>query len=384
MSGMRGNFAGFAARRRGEIGDVLLAAAVLAFTIPTTLMGRSFSLLANVPDWLELLAGVATAGAMLLRRRTAWPMIVGAVVCAVLTGQTVPLALAAYSMTAEDRVRRWQWVAVALTGVYVVADYVNPFTDQFLYLITVRALTLVYLPALVGTWVREYRSMNAELRSGVRLREQHAASQERRWIAGELHDTVTHAVTAMVLNAGVIQDTEDHEEIGKLATGIEDKGVQALTELRGLLTVLRREEVYQSSHGVEAIPRLVEEAKDIGLRVSLHLDFPQGALSPQLEHECYRVVQEGLNNVRKHAPGSDVRIVCEADGDVMSVSVVNTPHGRRETVRECPVLESGYGLAGLWERITLAGGQLESGPTPEGGYALTARIPFQPSRAGKS
>ncbi|MEV7970178.1 histidine kinase [Sphaerisporangium sp. NPDC088356] len=381
---MRGKLAGFAEQHRGEIGDVLLAGAVLAFTIPTTLMGRSFSLLGKAPTWLEILAGVATAGAMLLRRRTAWPMIVGAVACAVLTGQTVPLTLAAYSMTAEDRVRRWQWVAVALTAVYTVADYVSPYTDDYLYLITVRALTLVYLPALVGTWVREYRSINAELRTGVRLREEHAASQERRRIAGELHDTVTHAVTAMVLNAGVIQDTEDPAQIGKLATTIEDKGMQALTELRDLLTVLRREEVYQFSQGVEAIPRLVGEAEDIGLRVSLHLDIPQGALSRRVEHECFRVVQEGLNNIRKHAPGSDVQIVCEVRDGVMTVSVVNTAHGRTESVRECPVLESGYGLAGLWERITLAGGQLVAGPTSEGGYALTARMPVQPSRAGQT
>ncbi|WP_405141911.1 histidine kinase [Sphaerisporangium sp. NBC_01403] len=377
---MRGKWTGFTARHRGEIGDVLLAAAVLAFTIPTTLMGESFSLVGRAPEWLLILVGAVTAVTMLLRRRTAWPMIVGAVACAVLVGATVPLALAAYSMTAEAKVRRWRWVAMAMTGVYIVVDYVNPYTDQFLYLITVRALTLVYLPALVGTWVHEYRSMNAELRTGVRLREEHAASQERRWIAAELHDTVTHAVTAMVLNAGIIQDTEDHAEVRKLATTIEDKGVQALTELRGLLTVLRREEVYQSLQGVEAIPQLVEEARDIGLRIDLHLDVPQGALSRQLGHECFRVVQEGLNNVRKHAPGSEVRVVCEANGDVVNVSVVNTGEGRTETVRDCPVLESGFGLAGLWERITLAGGRLESGPTTEGGYALTAQVPFQPVR----
>jgi signal transduction histidine kinase len=378
---MGGKWTGFSARHRGLIGDVLLAAAVLAFTIPTALTGRSFSLFFNAPRWLQILAGVTAGASMLLRRRTAWPMIIAAAACAALTGQTVPMTLAAYSMTAEDKVRRWQWVAVALMAVYIVVDYVDPHTDAFLYLITVRALTLVYLPAVVGTWVREYRRMIAELRAGVRLREEHAACRERRWIAGELHDTVTHAVTAMVLNAGIISGSQDPAEVSKLATTIEDKGVQALTELRDLLTVLRREEVYQSAEGAEAIPRLVKDARASGLRVGLHFDISE-VLPRKIGHACFRVVQEGLNNVRKHAPASQVQVTCEAHGDVVNVSVVNSGNGRTGSVGECPALESGYGLAGLRERIILTGGQLVAGPTSEGGYALTVRVPFQPSTAG--
>jgi signal transduction histidine kinase len=370
----------FSEQHRDEIGDVLLAAAVLAFTIPLTLMGHSFSLVPRTPSWLQILAETITSGTMLVRRRTAWPMIISAAGCAILTGQTIPLTLACYSMTAENRVRRWQWVAGALMVIYSAVDYVDPHTDEYLYLIAVRALTLIYLPALVGTWVQEYRALIRELRAGVRKREEHAASQERRWIAAELHDTVTHAVTAMVLNAGLIPDTEEPGELHKLATTIEDKGVQALTELRDLLTVLRHEKQHRRGQGVEALPRLVEEARATGLRVSLHLEVPQRALPAQVGHACYRVVQEGLNNVRKHAPGSDVQVTCQADGDVMHVSVVNSGNGQTEAhLREPPVLESGYGLVGLRERVTLTGGRLTTDSTPEGGFALTARIPFQPA-----
>jgi signal transduction histidine kinase len=333
---MRERWVRFIEQRPGEIGDVLLAAAVLAFVIPLILMGHSFSLLPGTPSWLQILVVAITAATMLVRRRTAWPMIISAAGCAILTGQRIPLTLACYSMTAENRVHRWQWVAGALLVIYSVVDYVDPHTDAFLYLIVIRALTLIYLPALVGTWVRKYRDLIRELQAGVRLREQHAASQERRWIAGELHDTVTHAVTAMVLNAGLIPDTEESGEIRKLATTIEDKGVQALTELHDLLTVLRHEGVHRSAQGVEALPQLIEEARATSLSVSLHLEVPRGALPAQVEHACYRVVQEGLNNVRKHAPGSDVQVTCQTGNGVVQVSVVNNGNGRTEAHRREP------------------------------------------------
>ncbi|MCW2917710.1 MAG: two-component sensor histidine kinase [Actinomycetia bacterium] len=75
-----------------------------------------------------------------------------------------------------------------------------------------------------------------------------------------------------------------------------------------------------------------------------------------------------------------MQVTCQADGDVMHVSVVNSGNGQTEAhLREPPVLESGYGLVGLRERVTLAGGRLATDSTPEGGFALTARIPFQPA-----
>jgi signal transduction histidine kinase len=373
--------AGPVVRRRGVVVDVLLALAVLAFIIPTTLIGRSFSLI-PVPQWVELLAGAVTAASMLLRRRTAWPPIGASVACGILTGQFVPMMLAAYSMTAEDRVRRWLPVAGGMTVVYMAVDYVSPYTDNVIYLVALRSLTLVFLPALVGTWVRDHQKLIKELRAGVRASEERAAAQERRRIAGELHDSVTHAVTVMVLNAGLIQDTEDLDEIRKLAINIEDKGVRALTELRELLTALRRKDVPPSAEGIEGIPQLVEDGRATGLRVALHLDVPAGELPREVAHACYRVVQEGLNNVRKHAPGSDAQVICEAYGNVVSVSVVNSATRRPAAAGltpRAPSGGSGYGLAGLRERIALIGGGLHCGPTPEGGFALSARIPFQPS-----
>ena len=372
--------AGFAARRDVAT-DVLLAVAVLAFTVPAMCFSRSFPALSFlvVPWWAQIAAAGAAAASMTVRRRTAWPMIAATLACALLAGQTMPLMLAAYSMTAQRRVRRWPWVAAVLAGVYALADYASPYTDQLAVAAPVRAVTLIFLPALVGTWVWRYRSMIRELRAGVRVREERAAAQERRRIAGELHDTVTHAVTVMVLNAGLIQDADELCEIRKLARNIEDKGVRALTELRELLTALRRKDLPPSAESVEGIPRLVEESKATGLRVALHYDVPEETMSRQAGHACYRVVQEGLNNVRKHAPGADVQVVCEAHGEVLNVSVVNSGKSRGVPVRVPAHEGGGYGLPGLRERVTLVGGRLTYGPTAEGGFALTARIPLHPA-----
>ncbi|WP_204055154.1 sensor histidine kinase [Microbispora corallina] len=361
----------------GEIGDLLLVAAVLASVIPTALIGRTFSLWGPVPDPIEIVLGVVTAATMPLRRRLAWPMIVAGVVCACVTGVVVPLTLAAYSMTAYNTVRRWQWVAAGMLVVYVAVDYVNPYTDENLYLCLIRGLMPVVLPALVGTWVCRYRGMVQELRAGVRAREECAAWRERRRIAGELHDTVTHAVTSMALNAGIIPDTDDRREIRRLAGTIEDKAVQALTELRELLTVLRSDEVPASAAGVAAIETLVSEARATGLRVGLRLDVPEEALSRSVQHASYRVVQEGLNNVRKHAPGADVHVSCGLRNGEVAVRVVN---GRGAPAQEAAgrpahYVESGYGLGGLRERVGLVGGRVEAAPTREGGFSLSAFIP---------
>ncbi|GGO26706.1 hypothetical protein GCM10010116_53560 [Microbispora rosea subsp. aerata] len=368
------------ATRREVAADVLLAVAVLAFTVPAVVFGRSFPALPflTVPWWAQIAAAAAAAVATLVRRSAAWPIILATVACAVLTGQTMPLLLAAYSMTAHNTVRRWPWVAAGLAVICAFADYTSPYTDWVLVAVTVRAATLIFLSALVGTRVWRYRTMIRELRVGMRAREERAAAQERRRIAGELHDTVTHAVTVMVLNAGLIQDVDDRDEIRKLARDIEDKGVRALTELRELLTALRRRDLPPSAESVEGIPRLVDEARSTGLRVALHYDVPEATLSRQAGHACYRVVQEGLNNVRKHAPGADVRVVCQARGDVLNVSVINSGKGRAVPVRVPADAGGGYGLPGLRERVALVGGRLTYGPTAEGGFALTATIPFHP------
>ncbi|MBP2705841.1 hypothetical protein JOL79_18690 [Microbispora sp. RL4-1S] len=371
------------ARSRDRIVDLLLALAILAFTIPPASTG-GFLALVVAPAPIRVLVALATAVAVLARRRTAWPLMAGAVACAALAGSLVPLTLAAYSMTARGTVRRWQRAAAGLAVVYVIAESAGRYTGGQVVISAVRALTLVYAPALVGTWARDHREMMTRLWREVRTREEQAASAERRRLAGELHDSVTHAVTVMVLNAGMIQDTDDPDEIRAMAGTIEDKGVRALTELRELLTSLRRRDLPPSAEGCQGIPRLVRESRDAGLKVDLCYDLGDREPPRDVGHACFRVVQEGLSNVCKHARKSDVRVRCLMRDEEVEVSVVNSAvDGAVDGHVEGPCYrrpgrerEPGYGLAGLRERVSALGGRLTCGPTDEGGFALSAVIPL--------
>jgi signal transduction histidine kinase len=368
----RGGWRGFAERHRDVLVDVSLAVAVLVCGLPPALveLGASASLV-TTPRWFAALSAAVAALAMLVRRRAAWPPLVAAMICFGATGEFLPLSIAAYSMTAHATVRRWERVAGAAALAYLAIGALARPPLHLLWSDPIRAVALVYLPAMIGSWVRGYRTMQTEQW----LREERAACDERRRLAGELHDTVTHAVTAMVLNAGVIQDTENRSEVRSLARLIEDKGVRALAELRELLTVVRRGDIPASAKGVDAIPQLIDESVAMGMRIDLRLD--PGELSREVGHACYRIVQEGLSNVRKHAPGSDVRVICETAGLVTRVSVINGEAGDQPS-RVNRLLEHtghGFGLEGLKERVTLMGGLLAWAPTEERGFVLTARIP---------
>jgi signal transduction histidine kinase len=367
-----GGWRRFAERHRDVLVDVSLAVAVLVCSLPLALVELAAPVSwVTAPRWFAVLSAVVASLAMLVRRRTAWPPLVAAVICLAVTGEFLPLTIAAYSMTAHATVHRWERVAGAAALAYLAIGMPARPPLHLLWADAIRAVALVYLPAMIGTWVRRYRTMQTEQW----LREERAACDERRRLAGELHDTVTHAVTVMVLNAGVIRDTEDRTEVRSLARIIEDKGVRALSELRELLTVVRRGDIPASAKGIDAIPQLIDECVAMGLRIDLRLDT--GALSREAGHACYRIVQEGLNNVRKHAPGSEVRVVCETAGEVTRVSVIN---GETKDEPSPPrmILEPagpGFGLEGLKERVALLGGLLAWAPTEEGGFVLTARLP---------
>jgi signal transduction histidine kinase len=146
--------------------------------------------------------------------------------------------------------------------------------------------------------------------------------------------------------------------------------------------VLHRADVPASAMGLGALPQLVAEGNATGLRISLHLDVRERTLTRQAEHACYRVVQEGLNNVRKHAPDSEVTVECVTRGGEVCVSVTNTSEGRRMSTPAGPRVGAGYGLVGLKERVDLVGGALSSGPTADGGFALVVRIPCRETESG--
>ncbi|WP_062349687.1 sensor histidine kinase [Herbidospora yilanensis] len=359
--------------RRGEVTDVALAASILVYTLPPAFLEPAQAGI-DVPMGWSVASAIAVSASMMVRRGWGWPPLILGMVCFFFTGQGMPVSIAAYSMTAHRTVRWWQAVAAVLTVVYAIGDFVQPHVEPNAVVSAVRAVMLVYVAAVLGTWVRGYRDLIQTLKEDASLREENAAARERRRIAAELHDTVTHAVTVMVLKAGMIQEDTDQEDNPALARDIEDQGVRALTELRELLTVLRAEDLPESAQGIDAIPRLVADSNTTGQRVDLDFEVDGVRLSRSVEHAAYRVVQEGLNNARKHAPRAAVTVTGRISGDELVIVVHNAAGPPRGRVFG----ESGYGLAGLRERVMLVGGTLQAGAAA-GGFTLTARIPVAPT-----
>ncbi|MDT0444038.1 sensor histidine kinase [Streptomyces johnsoniae] len=237
----------------------------------------------------------------------------------------------------------------------------------------------------VGARRVEVRSLRDRAESAEREQSARAAQAralERNRIAREMHDVLAHRISLVAMQAGVLDHRGDlpAEDMRVLIRGIADGSHQALEELRDVLGVLRagpdrpggpgRLEPPQPSF--DRIPELVAEARASGLDVTL-TSTVTGKPSDVVGRTCYRIVQEGLTNAAKHAPGAHVRIVLEgAAGEKLHVSVHNSP--ATTTTAQPPA--SGFGLLGLTERIVLAGGKLDHHATPDNGYLLTARLPW--------
>jgi signal transduction histidine kinase len=169
---------------------------------------------------------------------------------------------------------------------------------------------------------------------------------------------------------------EDDAAAASAATGeVQRAGRDALDEIGRLLRLIRDggdASDAQPQHGVADVPALAEEYVRAGLEVDLDMDGVS-SLPMGVDLSAYRVVQEGLTNALKHAPGSAVRVRLAQCGRDVAIEVRNGPSFE---VGRAAALESGHGLTGLLERVTLFGGHLEARPTDDGGFVLAATMPL--------
>ncbi|MDQ2588287.1 sensor histidine kinase [Saccharothrix yanglingensis] len=245
------------------------------------------------------------------------------------------------------------------------------------------ALAVLYLRArgqLVDS-LRE-RAERAE-REQVLLAER-ARAAERRRLAEEMHDVVTHRLSLVVLHAGALGVGSAEPAVRAAAEDIRQACALALTELRDLVGVLRTGgEVTAGAPAEPTAPdprTLVDEARAVGERVSYSAGGVPGRVSPTVRRTAYRVVQESLTNARKHAPGAEVAVVVDYRGDGVTVRVTNGP-ARWAADDALASSGSGVGLLGLGQRVELVGGALHAGPTPDGGFRVDAALPaYVPTR----
>lgn len=221
-----------------------------------------------------------------------------------------------------------------------------------------------------GAWLRTTRAAEAQLRRHVAER---TLADERARIAGELHDIVTHHVTAMVVQAEAARYlTAAPERLDQTLTAITDTGRRAITDLRHLLDLLNPEHGTQPrTPSVGDVHTLVEQARQAGQPVELREDGTPAPLPGSGEAAAYRVVQEALTNALKHAHGSRTTVHVRHGEARTTVEVSTDGPGARSAAPG----GSGRGLAGLRERVGVLGGEFSAGAGPGGGFVVRASIP---------
>jgi len=241
------------------------------------------------------------------------------------------------------------------------------------------ASVLLLLPLTVGYAVRVRQTSRRELAEQERRHQDaEAVLTERQRIARELHDVVAHHMSMIAIQAEAAPYRVEAvpDETRRDLAEIRATALDALTELRRILGVLRAEDGAETAPqpSLERLDDLIGNARGAGLRVEPRLGGDLAGLPPGVGLTAYRILQEALSNAMRHAPGSRVAVEASYEDGIVWLGVVNGPPGDGHAAG-VPLPGGGHGLVGMRERAAALGGELTAGPTPEGGFAVTARLP---------
>ncbi|WP_178380106.1 sensor histidine kinase [Cryptosporangium aurantiacum] len=332
------------------------------------------------PTWLGWLIAVGVGAPIAVRRRwpeAAWAVSSTALVVATALHVTLepwlPAAITLYTVALRSSWRR----AVTVLAVTLLAAAVTLALTATGSAAEISGL-IVYVWMISGSaWVggvivRERRAGAAERR---RRDAEQALSEERLQIARELHDVVAHSMSLIAVQAGVANHVvaQRPEAAQDALRVIEATSRNALTDIRRLLGVLRTPDAeFAPTPGLDALPALVDRAVAGGVGVDLRVAVDSRSYSDAVQLVAYRIVQEGLTNVVKHAGPTDCRVELSERNGVLEVCVENE---RASAPAPRPAPPGGHGLVGLRERVGLFGGELVAAPRPSGGFRLVATLP---------
>ncbi|MFF4378733.1 histidine kinase [Kitasatospora sp. NPDC001547] len=215
-------------------------------------------------------------------------------------------------------------------------------------------------------------------------RERRTLLEERARIARELHDVVAHHMSVIAVQAASApyRITGVPDDAAEEFSAIAGTARESLAEMRRLLGVLRSEESggeKAPQPGVGQLAQLVETVGRAGVPAELTVEPGTADLVPQaVGLSAYRIVQEALANVVRHAPGARTWVSLTTDGPALLVTVVNAPPPERTESLEASVEGTGQGLVGMRERVRLVDGRLDTGPLPDGGFKVAAVLPLDP------
>ncbi|MEV5312694.1 histidine kinase [Streptomyces sp. NPDC052610] len=417
-------------RRRGAVLDWSLA---LVSALECGVEGYPFAQDAGIPTAAGVVFGVVAGSTLLVRRM--WPVAVVLVSIAISPAQMGLLltVVGLYTMAASELPRR---IIAALAGMSLVGTLVVTFVrarqdmthgeiglsfgDWFVPFISITAsLGVTAPPLLLGLYVGARRRLMESLRERAdslerelqllaeraEERAEWARNEERTRIAREMHDVVAHRVSLMVVHAAALQAVarKDPEKAVKNAALVGDMGRQALTELREMLGVLRtgdgagrgeRASVPLAAVGAAAaaaasraavdtgegpclseLDELVGQSAAAGMVVDLSVEGEARGYAPEVEQTAYRVVQEALTNVHKHAAGAKTYVRLAHRVSEIAMQVENEPPPEVGSASSARLPSGGNGLVGMKERVVGLGGVFVSGPTDAGGFRVSAVIP---------
>ncbi|MFD7816881.1 sensor histidine kinase [Streptomyces sp. NPDC059785] len=311
-----------------------------------------------------------------------------------------PAVIAAYSLTV--RTERHAASAVALTSVALLVASA-PLFGALSWQDASRVGAVAAFPLVAGVLghsVQNRRAYLAAVEERARRAEQTRDSEARRRvaeerlrIARELHDLVAHQITlanAQATVAAHLFDTRPEQTRKSLRELVETTG-DALDDLRATVGLLRQSgdaaAPAEPAPGLSRLPTLLASFRRAGLDVSVHQEGTARPLPPGVDLTAYRIVQEALTNVTKHAGTTSARVRLAWSRDQLTLTVTDDGGGPRRGVRTSPGAgdrASGYGLIGMRERAAAVGGRLSAGSRPEGGFLVSARLPLAARRTGRT
>lgn len=349
--------------------------------------------------WPAVLVAAVGCSALVWRHRHPFGVLVVTIGCGVIFQVlgirdsplvASPVLVSVYNVAVRTD-RRTAWTAASVSASVLICAAKVFTSNSWLDPDTVAMLAWTALPVAVGDGVRSRRAYVAAVEERAehaeRTREQEAQQRvaaERVRIARELHDIVAHHIALINAQAGVAVHLVDQrpEQILTALEDIRDTSRSVLDELRVTVGLLRQSDdpvaLRDPMPGLAQVPALLASFERAGLAVSHTRCGDTEPLEPAVDLAAYRIVQESLTNVRKHAGADHARLSLHYHRERLTITVEDD--GTAGAHHPPPGV--GHGLIGMRERAATIGGSLHAGPRPEGGFTVTAELPLRSSRPG--
>ncbi|WP_329537744.1 sensor histidine kinase (plasmid) [Streptomyces sp. NBC_01450] len=384
-------------RRHHRLLDTVLVVVLFVLSGPVAYYS-SKSYADGLSWWSSLPLAAVASVAVLWRRRHPYGVVLVTAVCAGAAGGVgylltpmllAPVLVALYGIAARGAPRTVYRFCLPVTAMIVLSTVFGDRAGRPWPLATVNPVLCLLLPVALGSAARlrnayleavETRAAYAE-----RTREEearHRVAEERVRIARELHDVVAHHLALANAQAGTLTflARTSPQKVAPMVNQLAATTSSALRELKATVGLLRQPDdpdFLEPAPGLAQLPHLIESFTSTGLDVQVVTEGKAQQLSPGVDLSAYRIVQEALTNITKHAPGGTAHVRLGYGHERLTITVANTP-GRHSAAPSRTPDGDGFGLIGMRERAHSAGGSFTAGRQSDGGFTVTADLPILP------